>query len=326
MIAVTGANGLLGKFIISRLVQENLSVIAIARQPNLPATNALVTWRKADINDPVSLSEALKGASCVIHAAAMVSFNPSLRKKIIETNVTGTKHVVDACLYLGISHLIHVSSVGALGKPKNANLINEESKWLEGSFNTDYAESKYLGEMEVFRAHEEGLSVSIIVPSVILSPGDWTRSSAKLFKFVWDEKKFYTEGQFNYVDVRDVAEMIFKLYQNKKEANGKKFIANSGNVDFLKFFQQVAKRFGKKAPSIKVNASLINLAAFLELIRCKITGSEPLIVAKTLRANREKFVYDNQKAVDQLKMKFRTLEETLDWCCEKYLANNTINK
>jgi dihydroflavonol-4-reductase len=326
MIAVTGANGLLGSFIIDKLIKENIPVIAIARKAN-SSSHTLLEWREADVIDPVSLSEALKGVTCVIHAAAMVSFNPRASKKIFETNVTGTKNIVDACLLMNIPKLIHVSSVGALGKPKGATLIAEESKWIEGNLNTSYAESKYLAELEVFRAYEEGMSVSIINPSVILCPGDWERSSAKLFKFVWDEKLFYTEGQLNYVDVRDVVEMIFQLYQSGSEKiNGQKFIANAGSIRFEDFFQQVAKRFGKRAPFIKVNPALINVASFIESIRCRLTGAEPLIVSKTIKANRHHFVYDNKKAIATLKMQFHTLEETLDWCCEKYLADNTINK
>lgn len=326
MIAVTGANGLLGSFIIDRLVHDNLSVIAIARQPNTTLSHPLVTWREADITDVVSLEDALKDATCVIHTAAMVSFNPNAARKIIDTNVTGTKHVVDACLCLGIKHLIHVSSVGALGKPKDAKIIDEESKWIPGTFNTDYAESKYLAELEVFRAYEEGVFVSIVNPSVILSTGDWRRSSAKLFKFVWDEKMFYTEGQFNYVDVRDVAEAIFRLYKTKEENNAQKFILNSGSVDFTDFFQKVAQRFGKRSPFIKVSPWLVHFFAFIESVRCRLSGAEPLVVAKTLRANRHKFIYDNQKAVNRLKLQFRSLEETLDWCCDHYMAHNTINK
>lgn len=326
MIAITGANGLLGSFIIERFVNENIPVIAIARHPPHSKTNPLVTWREADVTDPVSLIEAFKEATCVIHAAAMVSFNPSATKKIMDTNVMGTQQVINACQSLGISHIIHVSSVGALGKVKDASVITEESKWIAGSFNTDYAESKYLAELEVYRAYEEGMTVAMVNPSVILTPGDWSRSSAKLFRFVWDEKIFYTQGQFNYVDVRDVAELIFRLYQNKEKVNGQKFIANSGSVEFLDFFQRVASRWGKRAPFIKVNSSLITTAAFLESVRCKMTGAEPLIVAKTLRANRQKFVYSNQKAANELKMQFKTLDETLDWCCQMYLAIDTTNK
>jgi dihydroflavonol-4-reductase len=327
MIAITGASGLLGKFIIKRLVEEKLNVIAISRLPvqlSDEFSSNLVSHRAADITDPVALEDALKEATCVIHAAAFVSLNPRAQKKMFDTNVNGTKNVVDACLRLGIPKLIHISSVAAIGKPKGLKNITEESKWIAGSFNSIYAESKYLSEVEVYRGAEEGLSISIVNPSVILAPGDWNRSSAKLFKFVWDEKPFYTEGQFNYVDVRDVVEIIIHLYRNNYP--GEKFIASAGSVTFLNFFQKVAARFKKRAPSVNIPSGAIGFLGALDAIRSRLTGSDPLIDRKALKTNRESFTYSNDKAVQTLKKQFRGLEETLDWCCTEYLRHYTINK
>lgn len=103
-------------------------------------------------------------------------------------NITGTKHVVDACLSQGIRHLIHISSIAALGQKKETPIIDETSRWVESDLNTDYAESKYKGELEVWRGVEEGLDVSIINPAIIMAPADWTKSSAQLFHYVWKEK------------------------------------------------------------------------------------------------------------------------------------------
>jgi len=326
MVAVTGANGLLGKYIIERLLQDQLRVIAITRQPDdkKKISSDLITERYADITDPVALTEALQGASCVIHTAAYVSLNPNASKKMIEINVNGTANVVNICLHLNIPRLIHISSVAALGKQKGITTITEESKWIAGDFNTDYAESKHMAELEIYRGLEEGLSIAIVNPSVILAPADWNRSSSKLFKFVWDEKPFYTEGQFNYVDARDVSDLIFRLY--KSRSSGQKYIASSGSVSFIDFFKKVAQRFNKKAPSININPFLIRVFAFLESIRCRITGSEPLMDSKALKNNREFFLYSNEKARNELKVTFRPLEETLDWCCSEYLQKITTNK
>jgi dihydroflavonol-4-reductase len=327
MIAVTGANGLLGKYIIERLLQAKLQVIAITRQSGSEKkifSSDLITERYADITDPITLTEALQGASCVIHTAAYVSLNPNASKKMIEVNVNGTSNIVDICLQLNIPRLIHISSVAALGKQKGITTIREESKWIAGEFNTDYAESKHMAELEVYRGLEEGLSIAIVNPSVILAPANWNRSSAKLFKFVWDEKPFYTEGQFNYVDARDVSELIYQLYQNN--SNGQKYIASSGSVSFIDFFRKVAQRFNKKSPSININPFLIQVFAFLESIRCRITGGEPMVDGKALKNNREFFQYSNEKARNELKVTFRPLDETLDWCCSEYLQKITTNK
>jgi dihydroflavonol-4-reductase len=327
MVAITGANGLLGRFIVERFVEENIPVIAILRKGQSDKKNlqsSLITERYADVTDSISLSEALQGATCVIHTAALVSFNPRAFKKLYQVNVIGTKNIVDACLNLNIPRLIHISSVAALGRSKGVTSITEEIKWVSNDLNTNYAESKYLAELEVYRGFEEGLQVSVVSPSVILAPSNDNRSSARLFGFVWNENVFYTSGQFNYVDVRDLTEVISQLY--KGNFNGQKYIANTGSVSFIDFFKQVAKRFGKKPPFINVHPVFIGLLSFFEAIRSRLTGSEPLIVKKLLKTNKDFYLFSNEKVKQILNIKFRTLEETLDWCCSEYLMgkNNQI--
>src|SRR5690606_3677923 len=215
MIAVTGANGLLGSFVVRKLMEANVPVVAIKRansNTSLLADLPTLAWRTADILDPISLQEAFDGVTGVIHCAAMVSFNPRDEKKLMQVNVEGTKNVVDACLIAGINRLLHVSSVAALGRQKNQTHITESNTWIDSSYNTVYGLSKYKAELEVFRAQEEGLKTIIINPSVILSRGNWDKSSAQLFKYVWRERPFYSDGSFNYVDVRDVAQQIHQLF------------------------------------------------------------------------------------------------------------------
>ena len=60
--------------------------------------------------------------------------------------------------------------------------IDEETEWNPEKPNTDYAISKYGAEMEVWRAHYEGLPSIIINPGVIIGTGNWGNSSGDLFK------------------------------------------------------------------------------------------------------------------------------------------------
>ncbi|HMR58068.1 MAG TPA: NAD-dependent epimerase/dehydratase family protein, partial [Cyclobacteriaceae bacterium] len=191
MIAITGANGLLGSYVLHKLVAEQVPVIAICRtnsNRNLVKDLAGVIWREADVTDPVSLEDALKGATTVIHTAAIVSFNPRLRDKMLQVNAEGTRNVVDSCLGLQIPNLIHISSVAALGRKSGINRVDETTHWVSSNLNTDYAKSKRMAELEVWRGAEEGLSVNIINPSVILAPADWNKSSVRLFQYVWQQK------------------------------------------------------------------------------------------------------------------------------------------
>ncbi|HEY9045797.1 MAG TPA: NAD-dependent epimerase/dehydratase family protein [Ohtaekwangia sp.] len=328
MIAVTGANGLLGSFIIRKLVELREPFVALKRENSdislLQDIAHAITWRNADVTDEVSLLEALEDVTHVIHAAAVVSFNPRKANMLMDINMLGTRHVVNACLVKSVKRLVHISSVAALGRQKEQRTIDEKNKWVANSVNSQYAESKYFAELEVFRGQEEGLSTVIINPSIILAPANWNNSSAKLFKYVWDEKPFYTDGYMNYVDVRDVADIACRMLHQPVE--GERFIANAGNISFKNFFTDLAQQFQKKAPGIKLNSSTLKIIARLENIRTWFTRSEPLITRETARIAGTEFLYDNQKIKKLLSFEFQPIDRSIDWCCQYYREKMSVKK
>ncbi|MCW5909841.1 MAG: NAD-dependent epimerase/dehydratase family protein [Cyclobacteriaceae bacterium] len=327
MIAITGANGLLGSFVLRKLVAEQVPVVALCRKNSnrkLVSDLAGVTWREADVTDPVSLDDALQGVTTVIHTAAVVSFNPRLRNQLMQVNTIGTKNIVDTCLALHIPNLIHISSVAAFGRKSGTTQIDENTRWVDSDLNTDYADSKRLAELEVWRGAEEGLTVNIINPSVILAPADWNNSSARLFQYVWQQKKFYTDTHINYVDVRDVADVIWKVIDSK--TCNKQFIVNGGSVPLKELLDLVARHFNRKAPSVRVSPGWVKWIAWADEIRSRVTNSEPMITRQSARITRENFFFVNEKVKREFGVSFRTAEETIAWCCQQYLHAYSTNK
>lgn len=327
MIAVTGANGLLGSFILRRLIKENIPVIGIKKPASeIPEDSDLknITWREADVLDREALIEAFNGATTIIHTAALVSFNPYLRKSIFDINETGTRNVVNVCLEQNINELIHISSVAAIGRQKDVSNINENTKWIESDLNTDYAISKYRAELEAWRGQEEGLQVAVINPSIILAPPTGNKSSSQIFHRVLSEKKIYTEAQTNYVDVRDVVELIWQIYSRK--IYGERFIANAGSTSFSNLLNQIADRLNKKRPSIRVPKNLLPAIAFFSNVISRIKKTDPLITSQTIRIAKQNFYYSNEKAINKLGIQFKSLEDTLDWCCQSFSGGYTTNK
>jgi len=320
MIAVTGANGLLGSFTIRKLIQEQKSFVAIKRAGSdttlLQDVEEKIQWRTADVLNPFMLTDALEGCTNVIHAAAIVSFNPHRANEVLEINAVGTRNVVNVCLQQNIKRLVHISSVAALGRQKEQTLIQEDSKWVDNPMNSVYANSKYKAELEVFRGQEEGLNTVILNPSVILAPADWNRSSAKLFRYAWNHRPFYIDASLNYVDVRDVASCAYQLLESNFEAQ--RFIANAGNISFKKFFEKTANQFDVKPPSIRLSKNVVKGVARVERVRTWFTRSEPLITRETAQLVGSQFLYDNKKIKKNLKFEFQTLDNTLEWCCDYY--------
>lgn len=328
MIAVTGANGLLGNFIIRKMIEQNESVLAIKRINSdismLSDIESKVTWCDADILDPVSLREAFEKVTHVIHTAAIVSFNPRRAKEVVDVNIRGTRNVVNTCLTLGIKRLIHISSVAALGRQKGQTNIDEKNKWVSNALNTVYAESKYASELEVFRGQEEGLSSVILNPSAILAPANWERSSAQIFKYSWDEKPFITDGFINYVDARDVANIVYPLLHHKIE--GERFIVSAGNISYENFFKKLAIQFNKKPPHIKLGKTSLKILARIESFRTLFTNAEPIMTSERARLSGSEFLYESEKIKNLLHFEFQTIDETLQWCCEYYIRENQLKK
>ncbi|MBL6444834.1 NAD-dependent epimerase/dehydratase family protein [Fulvivirga sp. 29W222] len=324
MILVTGANGFLGSYICRKLLKEQFPFIAMVRPSSdlslLEDILENITIHEGDILDTESFTTVLEEVDDIIHCAAIVSYNAKDRQKMNEVNIAGTRNIVNLALTNPNKYFIHVSSVAALGRNKHSGRVDENNKWENSKWNTSYGESKYLAELEVWRAIMEGLNAVIINPSVILGPGNWDKSSAKLFKYVWNEKPFYTSGVLNYVDVRDVADIVFKLLN--KRVSGERYIINADNIPIKDFFEKIASAFNKKAPRIKANGFLLKLARMSQSIKSLFTGSSPTITRETARVGDSKIYFDNSKIKSELNHNFVTLSNTINWTCEFYLKKN----
>ncbi|MGD1840086.1 MAG: NAD-dependent epimerase/dehydratase family protein [Thermonemataceae bacterium] len=325
MFFITGCNGLVGSYIARKLLIEGEKVTALKRAESdltLVADIAdQITWVEGDVLDITRLQQIIEEGSTVIHAAAMVSFDPKAKKQLFKVNVEGTANMVNVCLQKKVAHFLQVSSVASLGRSKEKIHMDETSKWENSSLNTLYAQSKYLAEMEVWRSIAEGLPAVIINPSVVLGVGDWHKSSAQLFKYVYDKKPFYATGSVNYVDVRDVADIAFQLLA--KKTIGERFVVSANSTNYQTLFTAIAQRFEVKPPTIKVTPLLAALAWRVSKLQHWLTGKPPFITKETAQLSQLTYHYENEKVKQHLDFTFRTLEETLNWACPALMKKYT---
>ena len=251
-VFLTGGTGFLGSYVLQQLLKNQYSVRALRRNKKTPFYFPKdlidrVEWIEGDILDVISLQDGMEGMDAVIHSAAIVSFNKKDRKEMYKVNVEGTANVVNIALENNITRFIHLSSVAALGRTPSGGNVNEEKKWEENDINTHYAKSKHKAELEVWRAFCEGLNGVILNPSTILGYGDWNTGSCSLFKNVYNEFKWYSDGFNGFVDVEDVASVVLRFLEN--DITEQRFIVNSENWAFKKLQDVIADEFGKKHPS-----------------------------------------------------------------------------
>ena len=325
-IFVTGATGLIGSFICRRLIESGYAVRALRRATSdlsLVADIAdQITWVEGDVLDTVALAEQLVGVEGVIHCAALVSYDGRDETRMHKVNVEGTANLVNASLRQGVAYFLHVSSVAAIGRGKDAKRIDETHPANPEEFGTAYARSKHLAELEVWRASSEGLPVAIINPSLVLGPGQWSQSSTKIFKYIWDENRFYIDGLANYVDVRDVATVAMRLL--KSRTTGERYITSAGSIPYAKLFAMIAQSFNKKPPSVRVRPNLIPLASVADSLRARLTGRPQLITNDLQQLANNTHVFDSTKVQQATGITFNPLENTVRWCCHELVKKNQM--
>jgi dihydroflavonol-4-reductase len=284
-----------------------------------------VEWIEGDILDVVALGDAMLGMDAVVHAAAKVSFQAADRSEMFRINIEGTANVVNLALESGISKLLYVSSVAALGRTKNGGTVTEEKKWEESAMNTSYALSKYHAEMEVWRAMGEGLDVTVVNPSTILGYGDWNTSSCAIFKNVYNEFPWYTTGVNGFVDVEDVARAIVLLLET--ESSGERFILSSENWTFQELLNNIARGFNKKLPYRRATPMLAEIAWRFEKLKSVFTGKAALLTRESARVSQTKTYFNTGKIMNRLPgFNFTPLSQSIEKTCKNYLGSPQLTR
>jgi nucleoside-diphosphate-sugar epimerase len=335
MAFITGANGLLGSHLALVLLQNGEEVTALKRkssdlsymQKTFEAYSSnshelfdKINWIDGDILDFHFIDEVISNHKEVYHTAAMVSFNPEDHKKMLQVNIEGTSQIVNSCIKHK-SKLVYCSSIAALGRGKGTKATTEND-FRDSTFKSSvYSRSKFEAEQEVWRGIAEGLDAAIVNPSVILGPGDWSKSSCQLFKTVADGLKFYTNGTNGYVDARDVANIMFKLM--KSDITAERFVVSAENISYKTLFTYIAESLNLKSPSLLANKFLSELSWRLLKMISLVTRKKPLITKETAQSANSHYYYSSEKVIKTLDYSFIPIKDSINTIGKIYLENNS---
>ena len=239
MILVTGATGFIGSHLMCHLAQKDIFPVAMFRHESnkkrvwkqfesqfADAQKRFdkITWRKADFRDLPSLDAAFEGISHVYHCAGYISLAQRDAKKLLEINEKGSAYLVNLCLSHSVKKLVYVSSIAALGNDPSISVIDENTPWDNNIDKNPYAYSKYGGEMEVWRAMQEGLNAVIVNPGIVLG------KDSPIETLLLRHKKglrWCTTGNNAFVNIQDVITLMDKLMDSKIE--GERFLLVAEN-------------------------------------------------------------------------------------------------
>ncbi len=339
MIVVTGGTGLLGSHLIYQLTRSRLMVRVLHRKSSdlgrlkrvfeyyssdAQALMEKVEWVEVDLLDIAAITETLRGARQVYHCAAIVSFQGKDATSMLHFNPESTANIVNAALENKVEKLVYSSSVAAIRQKENKEYIeehiNEETEWVSSKYNSRYAKSKYMAELEIWRGIEEGLKAAIINPTIILGPGNWKQGSSAIFHEISKGFKYYTLGVNGFVDVRDVAKLMIQLMNT--DIMGERFVAVSENLSYKLVFGWIAEAMGVKTPFKEIKPWMSNLLWRIERLRTTLFGGKPFITKETAQTAQQAYYYDNSKIKNRLHFEFKPVAESVKDFSRMYLQDH----
>ncbi len=329
MVFVTGGTGLLGSHLLLELLRREGPVRALCRKDSdldrvrrlhrrlLPEAEAWwerIEWIYGDLNDLPAIELALDGVTEVWHCAARVSFDPRDRETLLRVNAEGTGNLVNACLAGAVKRFCHVSSIATIDG--TGAMLDESDSW-DPARSGVYSTSKYLAEMEAWRASQEGLPTLIVNPGVILGPGFWEAGSGKFFSRMAGGLRYYPPGGTGFIGARDTARAMVQLMEGGH--TGERFILVGENLSYRELLEKIALRLKVEAPRKSLKIWQLELLWRLDALRGALLGKERLLTRSVVRSLRNRNEYSNAKVRAALGRDLEPVDQVLDRCARHFL-------
>lgn len=324
-VAVTGASGHIGNCLVRELIKKGAKVKALVHNFENDLAEMDVEIIRGNLLDVETLKKLCSGVDVVFHLAAAIALDNRHRTDVFGVNVTGTKNLIDACMFSGVKKFIHFSSIDAFQNIPAENVLNETIP-LTQSEKAIYPFSKAESERAVLNAVKDGLDAVILSPTAVIGPYDYRGSflGLALIQIYENKLPMLISGGYNWVDVRDVATAAIQAIESGR--TGEKYIL-SGNFYSLKKLSELTGIIsGKKTPKFIAPVALAQLASPFFQLYYSLSKKQPIYTWQSLNLliNAPKNI-SFEKAKNELKYNPRLLEETLRDTFNWYKQNKYLN-
>ncbi|MGC9450901.1 MAG: SDR family oxidoreductase [Oceanipulchritudo sp.] len=330
-LLVTGASGYLAGELVRQLLQAGHTVHGTVRDPGDPekarplkelAANhpGNLELFPADLLEPGSFEEAMKGCEVVFHTASpfLLRFDDA-RKDLIEPAVQGTRNVLRAVNRIASVRRVVLTSSTAAIYGDNADIrkargpLFTEADWNATSDlgHKPYSYSKTLAEREAWKIAGEQSRWDLVVinPSLVLGPAirpRTTSGSFVLMKRLADGtlRAGVADYPFGVVDVREVGEAHLRAGMDPRIPSAR-YILSGHNSGLPELAAILRMNFGDAYPfPLRI------------LPKWLVWLAGPLVDRSVTRRLIHRNVgipagFDNRRSREQLGIRYRALEETV---------------
>ncbi len=115
-VLVTGASGFIGWHVARKLIERGHSVRALIRNGS-QVRELPVETVTGDLRDRASLDAAVAGCGSVFHVAADYRLWAKDPDELYQSNVEGTRNMLEAARAVGVDRFVYTSTVGCVAMP-----------------------------------------------------------------------------------------------------------------------------------------------------------------------------------------------------------------
>ena len=337
LVLVTGGSGFIAVHIILKLLNGGYRVRAtlrtISRQDEVKSMLARggvtdfvnLEFIQTDLTSDKNWIEAAAGAAYVIHVASPTpATRPDDGEAMVKMAVDGTLRVMKAAKEAGVKRVVLTSASGSViaGHKSHPEVFTEED-WTDLSSNIDaYQRSKTMAERAAWEfAKKENMELSAVNPVAVMGPvlgQDYSHSNQIINAMLTGKMSFLLKMGFDYVDVRDVADLHL-LAMTRSEAAGERFLATTGeNLTYKAEAKILQKCLGSAANKVSTKEMPNFLVKFLALFRKDLRMPATFLGQNT--------ACSNAKAKKLLGWQPRSAEEAIIATAKSMVELGLINK
>jgi len=323
---VTGASGFLGSHVTRQLVArgESVRVLLRASSNNRAIADLPLEYVTGDLRDAASLARALDGVTRVFHVAADYRLWAKRKKEIYDSNVGGTKNLLDAAKRAGVSQFIYTSTVAtiAVDRPEHPNESTDAK--LEEMVG-HYKRSKWQAERLVLDSAKQGFPAIVAMPTTPVGPWDWkpTHTGKIILDFLNGKMPGYVETGLNFVGVEECA--VGHLLVSDKGKIGERYLLGAENLTLKEMLDTLARLTGLSGPKLKIPHGLALGVAYANTVFSRLLGREPGIPVEGVKIAQHMMFVDARRAQKELGFKPGSVTAALERAVRWYADNGYVS-
>jgi nucleoside-diphosphate-sugar epimerase len=301
-IGIIGGTGMLGHHIAIAAQLRSHEIVIIHRASSDLSKIADLKYesRIADLNDRGALIRAAEGLDVLINAAAYYPTLPKPLAQEIKTARNQMQHFLDAVKEAKIKKGMYVG--GAIAIPKNKTGLGHEALFYDEipHGTPAYTQVKWLMDKMAREAANEGLPISIGIPSMTFGEYDYGPTTGRLIVDLANKTlPAYLKGQRNIVYAGDAGRGLLAVAE--KGRPGERYLItgyNTSTTDVVNLICKIADvpKLTKTLP-LKL-AKLIS--KFQEIKYTLVRGDEPTLSSTAIAVLTSGQHLDGKKAKDEL--------------------------